>query len=427
MSVDNEFPLEGDWDGARSLLAGKEDSITIPITHSDRQHLEQLAEAKKIKLEVVDDGGERLTAIIRSTDYAGIIGLPDSDSIYIRPKIEGAALLRLLQLDETGSDVETLEQVAQLEAGTEFVDLLAGMYTDELATVMRKGIERSYRRVTQKEDYVRGQLELQKQLQRSGPAAVDFHCSHDELTLDTDLNRTVLHAARVLLGLSSEEETQRRLRRQVSELRRDVSLEPITPQKADSIRLTRMNRHYENLLRLAKLVINNVFIDDIQNGDSLGYTLLLDMPDRYQDALLSPLRDVRDEFSVTAEKQLTDFLTGDFELTPQPDYVFTDGGEVVLVADAKWKDLDSSPDRADIYQMIAYQQYLDVPGVLLYPQSDPGEKIIESSRVENGHPLYAARVPVHESRENYQQYRADFVDQLGRIIDEILPRTSLPQ
>jgi len=421
VSVDDTFPLSGEQAGSRTLLAGKEDSITIEISKRDREHLERLATAKKIDLDVVDTSGDRLSAIVRSKDYAGIVGLPDTDSIYIRPKIEGAALLRLLQLDESGSDIETLEQVAQLEQGGEFVDLLAGMYTDELATVMRQGIERSYRRVSQTEDYVRGQLDIQTQLQQSGPASVEFHCSHDELTHDTDLNRTVLHAARVLLRLSEDQMIQRRLRRQVSELRRDVTLEPVTAGEAETIRLTRMNRYYENLLRLAKLVINNVFIDDLDRGESLGYTLLLDMPDRYQDALLGPLRDVRDELAVIPEKQLDAFLTGDFELTPKPDFVFTSRNEPVLVADAKWKDLDGSPSPPDIYQLIAYQQYLEVPGVLLYPQSKSGETVVKSASVANGYPLYAGTVPVQESGDDFAQYRSQFVDQLREIVDEAVP------
>ncbi len=167
MSIVDALPLESDTPGARTLTAGVEDSITIPVTRRDGEHLQRLADENKLDVEIVDDiDGQRL-AVVRSTDYAGVVGLPDSDSIYIQSKLENTALLRLLQLDET-SEVETLEQFAQIEAGADFVDLLAGLYVDELAVVMRKGIERSYRRVTREEEYIRGQLNLHTQLQKLG-------------------------------------------------------------------------------------------------------------------------------------------------------------------------------------------------------------------------------------------------------------------
>jgi len=419
VSIVDALPLESDTPGARTLTAGVEDSITIPVTRRDGEHLQRLADENKLDVEIVDDiDGQRL-AVVRSTDYAGVVGLPDSDSIYIQSKLENTALLRLLQLDET-SEVETLEQFAQIEAGADFVDLLAGLYVDELAVVMRKGIERSYRRVTREEEYIRGQLNLHTQLQKSGPAAPEFHCTHDELTQDTPLNRTVLHAGRVLLRLAQDETIQQRLRRRVTELRRDVELTRVSRQEAEAITLDRMNEYYEHLLRLARLVIGNTFVDDLAAGDSLGYTLLLDMPDCYQSALLHPLRDVREDLTVTDEPRLQGFLTGEFDLTPRPDFVVKKDREPVLVADAKWKDIDRKPSESDIYQLISYQQYLQVPGLLLVPQDRTGLPLVTSATVENGHPLYVGRVPIHEPMNSFEAYRGRFVSRLRRIVDEIL-------
>lgn len=421
-TIDPLLPV--DVSNSRTLTAGVEDSITISVSIRDAEYLQTLADENKLDVDIVEDAneGEKQVAIVRSTDYAGVVGLPDSDSIYLQPKITQTALLRLLQLAEEDGQIETLEQTAEIEAGREFVDLLAEFYTDELASVMRQGVARSYERIERQEEYVRGRLNVQRQLQQSGPAATEFHCSHDELTRDTLLNRTVLHAARILVRLVEDSELQRRLHRQVQQLRRDISLEPITPEQVRDLELTRLNDHYEDLLRLAEMVITNTFIEDLHQGEALGYTLLLDMPDRYQAALASPLKDVKEGFSLQTERPLEKFLTGDFDLEPEPDYVLQQDGEPILVLDAKWKDFSRKPREGDIYQLISYQQYLDVPGALLYPDTGDSaspDPLIEVE-VKNGHRLIVGRVPVTESMDSFDAYRARMKSSLGRIVNSAI-------
>lgn len=405
----------------RTLTAGVEDSITISVTTRDAEYLKTLADDHKLDVDIVEgvNEGDEQVAIVYSTDYAGVVGLPDSNSIYIQPKISETALLRLLQLAEEDGTIETLEQTAEIEAGTEFVDLLAKLYTDELASIMRQGVARAYKRIERQEEYVRGRLNVQRQLQQSGPAATGFHCSHDELTRDTLLNRTVLHAARILVRVVEDSELHRQLHQQVQQLRRDISLEPITPEQVRSLKLTRLNDHYEDLLRLAELIITNTLIEDLYRGEALGYTLLLDMPDRYQAALVTPLKDVREGCSLQTEPSLEKFLTGDFDLEPEPDYVLRQDGEPVLVLDAKWKDFAHKPREGDIYQMISYQQYLNVPGVLLYP--DTGDRAgpgpLMEVEVKNGHRLVVGRVPVTEPMDSLDAYRARMNSSLDKIVN----------
>jgi len=408
----------------RTLTAGVEDSIAISVSTRDAEYLQTLANDNKLNVKIVEDAndGEKQVAIVSSTDYAGVVGLPDSDSIYLQPKITQTALLRLLQLAEGEWQIETLEQTAEIEAGREFVDLLAELYTDELASVMRQGVARSYKRIERQEEYVRGRLNVQRQLHQSGPAATMFHCSHDELTRDTLLNQTVLHAARILVRLAEDSELQRRLYRQVQQLRRDISLEPITLNQVRSLELNRLNDHYEDLIRLAELVITNTLIEDLHRGEALSYTLLLDMPDRYQAALAPPLEDVNEGFSLQTEHPLEEFLTGDFELEPKPDYVLHQDGEPVLVLDAKWKDFSRKPNERDIYQMISYQQYLDVPGALLYPDtgSISGSNPLMNVDMKNGHRLVVGRVPVTEPMDSLGSYRAKMKSFLERIVNSAM-------
>lgn len=426
MSISPNLPEFNRDDADRTLTAGIDDSIIIEISNRDVAYLESLAEDGKIEL---DQGGGRAgeeyyVVTVSSTDYAGVVGLPDSKSIYIEPKISRTALLRLLQLDQIDGDgdVDMLEESAKIKAGDGFVDLIAQLYTDELNSVMRQGITRSYVRVNKQEEYVRGRLDVQTQLQKAGPSATSFHCSHEKLTRDTLLNQAVLYAARILSRLTDEKQLKRQLHNQVQQLRRNISLEPVTSKQVEQVSLSRLSRHYEDLLQLAEMVIKNTLIEDLHAGNVMGYTFLLDMPDTYQDALVSPIKKARPMYELETEDPLKSFLSGDFELEPEPDYVLYDGESPVMVLDAKWKDLDTKPKSEDIYQLIAYQQCLDVPGVLVYPNREPelnretnGDDFMKVD-IKNGHELYAVEIPVIDPKESPDEYRKEIMDYLDVVL-----------
>lgn len=425
MSISPNLPEFNSDDADRTLTAGIDDSVIIEVSNRDVAYLESLAEDGKI--EFSQDGGregeESHVVTVSSTDYAGVIGLPDSESIYIEPKISRTALLRLLQLDQTDEDgdVDMLEESAKIKAGDGFIDLLAQLYTDELNSVMRQGITRSYVRVNKQEEYVRGRLDVQKQLQKAGPSATSFHCSHEKLTRDTLLNQAVLYAARILSRLTDEKQLKRQLHNQVQQLRRNISLEPVTSKQVEQVSLSRLSSHYDDLIQLAEMVIKNTLIEDLHAGDVMGYTFLLDMPDTYQDALVSPIEEVRSTYDIETDESLETFLSGDFKLEPKPDYVLSDGKSPVIVLDAKWKDLDAKPKSEDIYQLIAYQQCLDVPGVLVYPNREPGlnreanDTSFMEVDVKNGHKLYAVEIPVIDPKESLDQYRKEIMNSLDVV------------
>lgn len=106
-------------------------------------------------------------------------------------------------------------------------------------------------------------------------------------------------------------------------------------------------------------------------------------------------------------------------MEPEPDYVLRQDGEPVLVLDAKWKDFAHKPREGDIYQMISYQQYLNVPGVLLYP--DTGDRAgpgpLMEVEVKNGHRLVVGRVPVTEPMDSLDAYRARMNSSLDKIVN----------
>jgi 5-methylcytosine-specific restriction enzyme subunit McrC len=428
MSTDSQT-IELLSDGVASETAGyhlaeTNDSAIIDISGRDRRFLAQVASRNQLDVEFLAEGRAR----VASTGYAGVVALPDGHPIHVQPKITGTALLRLLQYSGA-TNVETLEQEAAIEAGTDYVDLLGQLFIDELEHVRRRGISQSYQTTSQTEDYIRGRLNMQRQLQQRGPAAPDFECTYDELTRDTTLNQTILFATHTLVGAVSEPALQQRLRRHVQELRRSVTLQPITHEEADGIHLTRLDDHYSDLLRLAKLVLRNVFIQDVAPGQAAGYTILLLMYEQFEAAVENAVTAAAPEYTVKtgSTAKLRGFLEGEFSITPEPDVIIEDtNGEAVVVLDAKWKDLEKSsgawsPSREDIYQMLSYQQHTHTPGILVYPGDSSG--VLGKAETTNGQQLWLASLPVNvegESLGAYADYQATLDTALTTVIERAI-------
>lgn len=352
-------------------------------------------QANRLLLEYRADGRTRL----RATQHVGVVALPEGPTVEIRPKIPKTDLLGLLKYAQ-GIDARTFEQETQLAGGARFVDALAALFEHELDQVLTQGLHRSYSRVSQTTDHVRGRIEVQQQLQRQGPTPTAFECTYDELTVDITINRAILYATTILQRLATDPNLNRALRRHQQKLRRRVELTPVRPIELESIELTQLMGYYEDLVRLTKLVLRSVYLDALRVADRDSYALLMNMNTIFEavvEQVVSELATQRG-WNSTAQATSTRLVSGGHRRIPiRPDVLVSDGERARLVGDAKWKRDDPAansrePSSSDIYQLVAYQVAHDVPGVLFYPEQE--QALISTYQVRGLDSLTLVEVPV---------------------------------
>jgi 5-methylcytosine-specific restriction enzyme subunit McrC len=184
------------------------------------------------------------------------------------------------------------------------------------------------------------------------------------------VNRSILYATSILVGVVSDRSLVQALRQHQQSLRRRVTLTPITVETVDSIQLDRLSEHYEDILRLARLVIGNSFIGEIEAGSSASFAMLVNMNTVFENAVERAFRAVieeREGWRVEPQEKTRSLLTGGkHQVTLKPDVtVYDENDRVRLIVDAKWK--TDSPSNSDFYQMTSYMLAHDVPGLLVYP------------------------------------------------------------
>ncbi len=356
------------------------DVETIELTEYDRSEPLELSEdvldtidtrinesTTRIDYEYTDKGYVRL----RTSSFVGLISLPNGTQVRIRPKAAGGNFLRLLLYAHGATEAMTDSTVQALE-GNLFINAIGALYLDRLQQVVQRGLDKDYQTKQAREEYLRGRLDIHRQLSRGTMASTKFEIEYEDLTHDTIENQTVLYATHLLSRLVTDPTIQSTLRQREQQLRREITLRPIHPTELETIHLDRLTAYYDDILRLAMVVIRSTFVDNMQAGTQETYGLLVNMNRIFErvveraagDALADTL------WQIEPQARIGGLVTGGTPtVNMHPDFVLRDeNGDVRLVGDAKWK--TGRPSQSDIYQMTSYQLADDVPGVLLYPSQN---------------------------------------------------------
>ena len=407
-------------------LAEYEESAPIELSQAAAEMLTNeinggdKRDGDRIKLRYTREG----KAVLTATQYVGVVSLRDGPTIQVTPKAAGTNLLSLLRYAHNTS-ATTFESQTQFQQGQTFFDALGSIYETELRRVLNRGLHTDYKRVSGTEQHLKGQLDLQRQLQRQPPTPSAFECTYDELTHDITANQAILYATSLLLGLVSDRSITQSLRQHQQILRRRVELTPVTVQELDGIQLTRLSEYYEDILRLARLVIGNAFVGELQAGSSASFAMLVNMNTIFEQVVeraISEMLSGREGWHTKAQEQSQSLLTGGrHTVTLKPDVTVYDSADTVcLVADAKWK--TTSPTNADFYQLTSYMLANDAPGLLVYPDCDGDTS--SKSEVAEKFPLSLIELPTASSRMLHEEYIRGIEDTIRTELTHLLGKSS---
>lgn len=370
-------------------------------------------ETRRIGVEFDRDG----YVSIRTGSYVGVVGLPDGPTIQIEPKAAAGNLISML-LFAHRTMADPIETEAHLQEGARFVDAFAALFLTELESVITQGLHREYVEIQGSESYLRGRLNLQRQLQRHPVAPTSFETDHDEYTYDTLLNQAVLHATKTLASFVRTPDIAGQLRERASTIERRVTHRPVSIGEVERLELTRLNDHYERIIRLAELVLRGSFAEDMRAGSRRAYSMLINMNgvfERVVEGAIECVTDSRAGWTVRTQAPTDSLLQGTPRIRMYPDLILSIDGDVVLVGDAKWKTHRSN---SDIYQLLAYQSAYEVPGVLVFPQQQGAVETTYS--VDGGHDLHLYELPTQVATRNFEDFATQLTSAIGEKIDAIL-------
>ena len=313
------------------------------------------------------DGGDRWR--LTNLGWAGYIPLDETLAIALMPK---TSISRLFEMLEVAYDLSIFEQgndLYEVAGVDDLYERLAGELARRVLLRLRRGIYRSYVAQEEQSRYVRGRLDVRRQMAQ--PWRVDPHCHFEEHTADLEENQLLLWSLQQILrsGLCHEERALPSVRKAYHALLGVTTPTPLSAQACRNRLYNRLNQDYQPLHALAYFFLAHTGPTH-EAGDRRMIPFLVDMAGLF-------------EFFVAA--WLRKFLPSPFRVSVQENYhlgrasdtkfiidLVIRNGDEVWVLDTKYK-VPEKAATSDIAQIVAYAESMETnEGILIYPQRLPG-------------------------------------------------------
>ena len=300
---------------------------------------------------------------VTATNYVGSIN-SGGLQVLVRPKIPLRNLFLLLEVGLRDRDWH--DEAVRYETTLDLLPALVSFFARTTETTLARGLYHSYREQRDRLVAMRGRVDIARQLAQPG-VVIPMHCKFTEFTADLIENSYLKAAISRSLRVAGVQPIDRRRLMQHLVTLEDVGDARHHHADSDRVVFTRLNEHYKPALRLARLVLANLTLQDAV-GATQASSFMLDMNDLFERFVTERLRRaLRGRLEV--KDQHRDRFDEDRRVAIRPDLLFSSRGTARFVADIKYKLTDDGAGgrTADYYQLLAYTTALDLPeGVLIY-------------------------------------------------------------
>ncbi len=377
---------------ARTLTLREHGSEVLPLTGQQAGALNRAGGGKYLSVEPSEPSGDWQVSARHYVGSINVAGL----QVLVRPKIPLRNLFLLLEVGLRERDWR--DEATRYETTGDLLPALVSFFARAAETTLARGLYHSYRERRDRLVAMRGRIDIERQLTRPG-VVIPTACRFTDFTADLIENSYMKAAVSRSLRVAGVQPVDRRRLMQHLVTLEDVGDVRHHPLDYEDVVFTRLNEHYRPALRLARLVLENLTLQDTI-GEVTASSFMLDMNQLFERFVTKRLRRaLRGRLAV--KDQQASYLDAERRVAIQPDLTFGSSGSTRFVADIKYKlTNDSSSGRtADYYQLLAYTTALDLPeGVLIYcldadrPDGDGSSWSLATSTTSTPAPVTTAPV-----------------------------------
>ncbi|TQR60917.1 McrC family protein [Campylobacter troglodytis] len=276
------------------------------------------------------------------------------------------------------------------------LEIFALMFLNELERLIKKGLKSDYVEREENRRFLKGKLLFSENLRQNFAHKERFFTTSDEFTSDIAPNRLIKSTLLLLARLNFSAKTSQKIAQSrfvFDEVRASVNFDKDFTKSANLIHY----QGYENLLLWCKVFLKRQNFLPYQ-GSQKAFVLLFDMNVLFESFVAWCLKQKFGKKYLVKSQEKAKFLARKDEKEKgkkdmfqiRPDLVIYDKKEVenskkeknskdemplpLIIADTKWKILNSSKDdyeisQSDLYQIFAYlAKYQCYKGYLIYPK-----------------------------------------------------------
>lgn len=340
---------------------------------------------------------------VRAAGCAGVVNL-DTLQFLVRPRLSTESAEtneQLLELMAFAYDWPELKftDSSNLGSKTDLFDWIVRVFHLEVKKVIQKGLWRKFRTFPTESRFIRGRLNVEKQIVLTLRRPAIFSCNPTEHTAAVPEN-LLLQSALNFAGKYCQSMV---LRSQSKALAREFesATQTVDPQvEAEQIVLDRLNAYYQTAVTLALLVLAKVGPAH-SSGELQFFSFLIDMWALFERFME---RWLKGHFSgMVAQHPMGLRVTSEdtpLSATVKPDGVIYMNGVAQLVVDTKYSSFpvrgqfgQKTVNMSHIYQMATYCTCFQCDGVLIYPSGPGSTTSSQTIHFPSKYKVYVRKVP----------------------------------
>lgn len=305
---------------------------------------------------------------LKANNFVGVVKFPSGIRVQIEPKIDD---IKLFYIFAYLLDIKYFHgHETGYKEGDIFIDFIALLFKKEVDKILAQGLLKKYIYREENLKYLKGKLLINQQITLNSIHKDNFYCNYDEHTFDIIENQVIVHTLFLLIQIVQKDE----LRMELSELK--TIFESVVSYKShimnenlDSIIFDRLNEYYERMIGIARLIINQNYVQDLSGGEVSAFSFVLDMNKVFENYIYKLFVDVfygeKKIIGQKMSKNLLESCGNSPEVRIKPDIIIKNmHDDIEFVLDMKYKN-DVKP--SDIYQIISYALAHSVNSILIYP------------------------------------------------------------
>jgi 5-methylcytosine-specific restriction enzyme subunit McrC len=374
---------------------------------------------------------------LKLDSYVGVLQTPCGTVIEVLPKVtedvsETAASdsrKLLIKMLKTALDlpVRTADK-ADIELFKHpLLEWVMKEFVNALDHLIKRGLRFDYQRIEEEQRFLRGQLNINKQLRQPPGREHIFNIRHDLYLPDRPENR-LLKTALMRVCKLTQQSTTWRLAHELAGILADIPASKSIRDDFCQWRNERLMAHYQPVRPWCELVLGHNMPLAMQ-GSTTGISLLFPMEKLFEAFVEKKLRKlIPSPYSLksqAASRSLCEHDKGQmFQL--RPDLLVMNGNSVCALLDTKWKLINSANkgdkyglSQSDFYQLFAYgHKYLrDGKGqmMLIYPKTAAFTKPLPVFDYGNDLTLWV--VPF-DLKEEILEWPAGWLEPIGQSLNK---------
>ena len=240
------------------------------------------------------------------------------------------------------------------------LEFVISLFVQTCSKLIRQGLHRSYESYNKDILFLKGKLLLQNQIQNDLKFNMNFNCKYDEFTSNNLENQIILYTLKKCKNLTKFPKQKIHIKQLIHQIDSQIAAKNITLHDFRKIQYTRLNNKYKKPHDLAKLIIQNIGIQDLRHQKTSSIeSFFMNMSKLFEQFLKNLFKKYYpDFFTVKSQKRLSAWCKdGDLKgMDIRPDILLYKGNNISSIIDAKYMD---DIDISARYQIAFYLNFLN--------------------------------------------------------------------